>query len=321
MAKFEVSGAGAKAWLNRILANRMPRKIGGIVLAHLLTHKGTIRCEFTVTRLGETSFYLVGTPRGERHDFDVLQKALPTDGTVTLVNVTAERGGLTLVGPKARDILQDLVDGDLGNDAFPWMSAQALTVGLASDVRMMRINYEGELGWELYHPIAYNLHLFEEICRAGEAHGLKHCGYRAIESLRLEKSYRAIYRDLDLEHTALEAGLDRFIKWDKDEFVGQQALLKQRDAGLKHKMVALKVETVDADAWMNESVFRDGRLVGRITSGATSHNIGNCLSMAYVELDQATPGTPLEVQVLERRVPAIVITDSPYDPKNNRPRM
>ena len=321
MAKFEVSGAGAEAWLNRILANRMPRKIGGIVLAHLLTHKGSIRCEFTVTRLGETSFYLVGTPRGERHDFDVLQKALPADGTITLTNVTAERGGLTLVGPKARDILRDLVDGDLGNDAFPWMSAQALTVGLASDVRMMRINYEGELGWELYHPIAYNLHLFEEICRAGEAHGLKHCGYRAIESLRLEKSYRAIYRDLDLEHTALEAGLDRFIKWDKDEFVGQQALHKQRDAGLEHKMVALKVETVDADAWMNESVFRDGRLVGRITSGATSHNIGNCLSMAYVELDQATPGTPLEVQVLERRVPAIVIADSPYDPENHRPRM
>ncbi|MGE4647464.1 MAG: FAD-dependent oxidoreductase [Arenicellales bacterium] len=321
MAKFEVSGPGAEAWLNRTLANRMPRRIGGIVLAHLLTHKGTIRCEFTVTRLDEAHFYLVGTPRGERHDFDVLQKALPVDGTVTLSNVTAERGGLTLVGPKARDILRDLVDGDLGNDAFPWMSAQALTVGLASDVRMMRINYEGELGWELYHPIAYNRHLFEEICRAGEAHGLKHCGYRAIESLRLEKSYRAIYRDLDLEHTALEAGLDRFIKWDKDEFVGQQALLKQHAAGLKHKMVALKVETVDADAWMNESVFRDGRLVGRITSGATSHNIGNCLSMAYVELDQATPGTPLEIQVLERRVPAVVIADSPYDPENHRPRM
>ncbi len=213
------------------------------------------------------------------------------------------------------------MDGDLGNDAFPWMSAQSLTVGLASDVRMMRINYEGELGWELYHPIAYNLHLFEEICRAGEAHNLKQCGYRAIESLRLEKSYRAIYRDLDLEHTALEAGLDRFIKWDKDEFVGQQALIDQRDAGLKQKMIALKVETVDADAWMNESVFQDGRLVGRITSGATSHTIGNCLSMAYVELDQAEPGTPLEVQVLERRVPATVIADSPYDPENHRPRM
>ena len=321
MAKFEASGPGTEDWLNRILANRMPRKIGGIVLAHLLTHKGTVRSEFTVTRLGDTHFFLVGTPRGEHHDFDVLQKSLPADGSVHLTNVTAERGGLTVVGPKARDVLSALVDGDLANDAFPWMSAQSLTVGLASDVRMMRINYEGELGWELYHPIAYNLHLFEEICRAGEAHGLKHCGYRAIESLRLEKSYRAIYRDLDLEHTALEAGLDRFIKWEKDSFAGREPLLRQRDSGLEKKMVTLKVETVDADAWMNESVFCDGELVGRITSGATSHHIGNCLSMAYVNIDQTQVGTALEVQVLERRVPATVIADSPYDPENERLRM
>jgi dimethylglycine dehydrogenase len=321
MAKFEASGPGTEDWLNRILANRMPRKIGGIVLAHLLTRKGTVRSEFTVTRLGEMHFFLVGTPRGERHDFDVLQKSLPADGSVRLTNVTAERGGLTVVGPNARDLLSGLVDGDLGNDTFPWMSAQSLTVGLASDVRMMRINYEGELGWELYHPIAYNLHLFEEICRAGEAHGLKHCGYRAIESLRLEKSYRAIYRDLDLEHTALESGLDRFIKWEKDDFTGREALLHQRESGLEKKIVTLKVETVDADAWMNESVFFDGKLVGRITSGATSHHIGNCLSMAYVNIDQAKVGTVLEVQVLERRVPATVIADSPYDPENQRLRM
>ena len=321
MAKFEAHGPGTEDWLNRILANRMPRKVGGIVLAHLLTHKGTVRSEFTVTRLGDEHFYLVGTPRGERHDFDVLQKSLPADGSVQLTNVTAERGSLTVVGPNARSLLSDLVDGDLSNDAFPWMSAQSLTVGLASDVRMMRINYEGELGWELYHPIAYNLHLFEEICRAGEAHGLKHCGYRAIESLRLEKSYRAIYRDLDLEHTALEAGLDRFIKWDKDDFQGRDALMHQRDRGLEQKMVTLKVETVDADAWMNESVFFDGKLVGRITSGATSHHIGQCLSMAYINIDQAQVGTALEVQVLERRVPATVIADSPYDPNNQRLRM
>ena len=324
MAKFEVSGPGAEGWLNRILANRMPKKTGGVILAHLLTHKGAVRCEFTVTRLGDEHFYLVATPRGERHDFDVLEKALPDDGSVRIVNVTLERGGLTLVGPRARDILENLVDGDISNDAFPWMTAQSLTVGLASDVRMMRINYEGELGWELYHPIAYNLHLYDEITRAGEKldveHGLKHCGYRAIESLRLEKSYRAIYRDLDLEHTALEAGLDRFIKWDKGDFIGRSALEAQREKGLEKKLVTLQVETVDADAWMNEAVYQDGRLVGRITSGATSHNIGQCLSMAYVQIDCAAPGTELEVQVLERRLPARVIPDSPYDPDNERPR-
>ncbi|MEM7193449.1 MAG: FAD-dependent oxidoreductase [Pseudomonadota bacterium] len=321
MAKFEVRGNGAEDWLNRILANRMPRRIGGIVLAHLLTAKGCVRCEFTVTRLGDNQFMLVATPRGERHDFDVLQKALPTDGSVQLSNITLERGGLTIVGPSARDILENLVDGDLSNDAFPWMTSQTLTVGLASDVRMMRVNYQGELGWELYHPIAYNLHLYEEITAAGRAHGLSLCGYRAIESLRLEKSYRAMYRDLDLEHTALEAGLDRFIKWDKEDFQGKTALLFQRETGLEKKLVTLQVDTVDADAWMNEAVYCDDNLVGRITSGATSHHVGQCLSMAFIKSEFANPGTELSVQVLENRLPAKVLSDSPYDPDNTRLRM
>jgi len=320
MAKFEVEGVGAEDWLNRILANRMPDQVGGIVLAHLLTVKGTVRAEFTVSRLGDHHYYLIATPRGERHDFDVLQKSLPEDGSVTLRNVTLERGCLTVVGPNARDLLASLVDGDISNTAFPWMTAQSLTVGLASDVRMLRINYEGELGWELYHPIAYNLHLFEVITSAGEAHGLKHCGYRAIESLRLEKSYRAMYRDMDTEHTALESGLERFVNFDKGDFVGRDALLIQRDQGLMQKMVTLKIETVDADAYMNESVYKDGQLVGRVTSGATSHIVGNCLAMAYIDIDHTMIGHVLEVQVLENRCRATVIEDSPFDPANLHPR-
>jgi dimethylglycine dehydrogenase len=224
------------------------------------------------------------------------------------------------VGPNARALLEKLVDADLSNTAFPWMTSQTVTAGLASDVRMMRVNYEGELGWELYHPINYNLHLFDEITRAGSDLGLKHCGYRAIESLRLEKSYRAMYRDMDVEHTALESGLDRFIKFDKDDFIGKAALLDQKKQGLGQRLVTLQVETVDADAYMNEAVYQDGLLVGRVTSGATSHNVGNCLSMAFVAIEHTQPGSRLEVQVLERRCPATVITDSPYDPDNRRPR-
>lgn len=321
MAKFEVSGPGAEAWLNRILANRMPKRPGGMVLAHFLTVKGTVRAEFTVTRLSEDLFYLVGTPRGERHDFDCLMKALPDDGSVTLRNVTFERGCFTVVGPNARRVLENLVDADLSNEAFPWMRAQSVTVGLASDVRMMRVNYEGELGWELYHPIAYNLHLFDEIVKAGEEHGLRHAGYRAIESLRLEKSYRAMYRDMDVEHTALESGLDRFVKFDKEDFVGRDALLSQQQNGLTKRMVTLQVETVDADAFMNEAVYRNGDLVGRVTSGATSHHVGQCLSMAYLDIDHCDVGTELEVKLLDAVCPARVIADSPYDPGNQRPRM
>lgn len=321
MAKFEASGPGAEAWLNRILANRMPRQQGGMVLAHLLTHKGTVRAEFTVTRLEDDLFYLVGTPRGERHDFDCLMKSMPDDGSVTLRNVTFERGCFTVVGPNSRRLLEGLVDADLSNEAFPWMRAQSVTVGLASDVRMMRVNYEGELGWELYHPIPYNLHLFDEIARAGADHGLKHAGYRAIESLRLEKSYRAMYRDMDVEHTALESGLDRFVKFDKEDFVGRDALLTQQQRGLTKRMVTLQVETVDADAYMNEAVYSNGTTVGRVTSGATSHHIGQCLSMAYLNVDHAEIGTELEIQLLDNRCRAVVIADSPYDPGNQRPRM
>ena len=320
MGKYEVKGPGAETWLNQILANRMPQKPGASVLAHRLTDKGTVRAEFTVTRLDDDFFYLIGTPRGERHDFDVLEKALPEDDSVSLRNATLERGGFTVVGPNARALLEKLVDADLSNSAFPWMTNQTVTAGLASDVRMMRVNYEGELGWELYHPINYNLHLFDKIVQAGSDLGLKQCGYRAIESLRLEKSYRAMYRDMDVEHTALESGLDRFIKFDKDDFVGKAALLDQKKQGLDQRLVTLQVETVDADAYMNEAVYQDGLLVGRVTSGATSHHVGKCLAMAFVAIEQTQPGTKLEVQVLERRCPATVITDSPYDPDNQRPR-
>ena len=129
-----------------------------------------------------------------------------------------------------------------------------------------------------------------------------------------------MYRDMDVEHTALESGLDRFIKFDKDDFVGKAALLDQKKQGLGQRLVTLQVETVDADAYMNEAVYHDGLLVGRVTSGATSHHVGNCLSMAFVAIEHTQPGSTLEVQVLERRCPATVITDSPYDPDNRRPR-
>jgi dimethylglycine dehydrogenase len=201
------------------------------------------------------------------------------------------------------------------------MSARSATLGYASDVRMLRVNYEGELGWELYHPICYNLHLYDEITKAGEAHGLTLAGYRAIESLRLEKSYRAIYRDLNVEYTALESGLDRFLRFDKEDFVGKAALELQKQAGLKRRMVTLKVETVDADAYMNEGIYRNGTLVGRVTSGAHSHHFGHCLSMAYLDAESAAEGTELEIPILGERRRATVIADSPYDPGNQRPRM
>ncbi len=321
MTKFEVSGKGAGKWLDSILANRMPTKDGRIALAHLLTNKGGVRSEFTVTRLAEDYFYLIATPRGERHDFDVLQKLLPEDRSISLRNVTLERGCLTIVGPKARDVLQQIAEVDLSNESFPWLTAQSGAIGFASDVRMLRVNYEGELGWELYHPISQQLHLLEELLRAGESHGLKMCGYKAIESLRLEKSYRAMYRDMNVEHTALETGLDRFICLDKEAFIGKSVLLEQNQSGLHKRMVTLAVDSVEADAYMNEGVWHHGKLVGRVSSGAHSNLYGYCLSMAYVPTELSTVATEFEIAILGEQKIAVVIADSPYDPENLRPRM
>jgi dimethylglycine dehydrogenase len=315
MAKFEVSGSGACGWLDRILANRCPANPGRIALCHLLTQNGGVRCEFTVTCLEENLYYLVGTPRGEAHDFDVLQKLLPVDGSVMLKNVTYERGCFTVVGPKSRDLMQPLVDLDLGNDAFPWMTAQTATVGWASDVRMLRVNYEGELGWECYHPICHQLHLHDVLMQAGQGHHLRLAGARAIESTRLDKSYRAMYRDLNIEHTALESGLDRFVRFDKKaDFTGREALERQQAVGLKRKLVTLKVDCVDANATMNEAIYRDGKLVGRVSSGGNSYHFGHGISMAYLECEHASVGTELEIPLLGERRRANVIAHSPYDP-------
>jgi dimethylglycine dehydrogenase len=320
MAKFEVTGPGAAAWLDRILANRLPRE-GSIALCHLLTRRGTVRSELVVIRLDEQLFYLIASPRAERHDFDVLAKLLPCDGTVTLRNATLERGCFAIVGPAARALLQPLVEAALSNERFPWLTAQRVTVGFAADVRMLRVNYEGELGWELYHPIADQLHLLDMLLEAGRAHDLRLIGIRALEPLRLEKSHRALYRDIDVEHTALESGLDRFVKLQKGDFTGRDALLRQRQQGLARRLVTVAVAPGEGDLVRNEGVYRDGRLVGRISSGTYSYHFGHNLGLAYLAAEHAAPGTALEIPILGQRRAATVIADSPYDPGNLRPRM
>src|SRR5262249_43366003 len=158
-----------------------------------------------------------------------------------------ERGCFTIVGPRARDLLQPLVEADLSNERFPWLTAQAVTIGFSTDVRMLRVNYEGELGWELYHPIADQLHLLDALLAAGPAPRLRLTGIRALEPLRLQKSHRALYRDIDVEHTALESGLDRFVKLQKGDFTGRDALLRQRQQGILRRLATVAVAPGEGD--------------------------------------------------------------------------
>ena len=317
-SKFEVSGPGARAALDRLVANALPERIGGIKLAHALSKTGGVRSEFTITRLGPDRFYLVSSGAAERYDHDLLRKRLAGDG-VTVENVTAAHGVLVVAGPEARAMLAPLTDADLSNAAFPWLSAREVTFGLAP-VRALRVNFVGELGWELHHPIEYQNHLFDCLMAAGEARGMALVGMRAMDALRIEKSYRMWGLDLTREYSAWAAGLDRFVDLDKGEFFGREALLAERDAGVPQRFVTLEVDADDADALGNEPIWQGERMVGRATSGAYGHTLEKSLALAYLETAMAEPGTALEIEILGVRRPATVIPDSPHDPENRRPR-
>jgi dimethylglycine dehydrogenase len=191
-------------------------------------------------------------------------------------------------------------------------------------VRLMRVNYVGELGWEIHHPVEYHNYLFDLLEEAGRPHQAKLVGMRAMNWLRLEKSYRAWDAELSKEITALEAGLDRFIRFDKEvDFVGRAALEKQKaEAGLRWKLVTLLVDgPADADPWGVESIWSEGKVVGRLTSGGYSVHFGRQIAMGYVRPDDAGPGSALAIKMLDRLYPARIVEDSPYDPQNERSRM
>lgn len=317
-AKYEVRGPGAETFLDRICANRLPR-LGRIALSQLLTPRGLVECDVTVTRLAPERFLVLSAAVAELHDLDWLRRHAPADGSVEIENVTPRWGVLILAGPRARDILAPITDADLSNQAFPWLSARHIQVGPAP-VRALRINFVGELGWELHHPIEYQIGLYDTLKAAGAERGLVDFGLRAMDSLRLEKAYRAWGADINTEVTPLEAGLDRFVAFDKGDFVGRDALLRQRREGVRKRLATLAVDALDADCWGNEVVWAGDRVGGITTSGGYAHCLGQSLAVAYVDAELATPGTPLAVEILGERRPARVLAEPPFDPENRRPR-
>jgi dimethylglycine dehydrogenase len=317
--KHEVTGTGAEAYLDRIVANRLPGKIGRINLAHALTGNGGVRTEFTIMRDAPDRFYLVSSGAAERYDHDFLLKRAPGDGSVTVNNITTGHGVLVVVGPRSRDLLAKVTDADLSNAAFPWLTGQHIAIGMAP-TRAMRINFVGELGWELHHPVEYQRHIFDVLAEAGEAFGLGMCGMRAMDSMRIEKSYRMWGQDLTREYSALEAGLDRFVRLDKGDFVGREALVRQSENGVPQRFVTLEVDVADADAWGNEPIYDGDGMVGRATAGAYGHTIGKSLALAYVKPEAAGIGTELEIEILSERRAARVIPESPCDPDNKNLR-
>ena len=318
-AKFEVSGSGAAAWLDSLMANRIPKTVGRLSLCHMLTPLGGVRSEFTVYKSAAGQFYLVSAGAYERHDFDYLSKHLPGDGSITLQKVTTQYGVLVLAGPNSRALLQQLTDASLANTDFPWLSGQFINVGCAQ-AEALRVNFVGELGWELHHPIEMQNYIFDLLIEAGAEFDLKPFGIRAMDSLRLEKSYRLIPRELSIEYSAFESGLDRFIRLQKDDFIGQGAL-RERQNSPAWRFVTLEVHDVtDADARGSEPIRKNGELVGRATSGGYGWRLGKSLALAMIKPDVAELGTDVEISILGKLHRATIIPQTPFDPGNERLR-
>lgn len=315
-AKMEVTGPGAAQWLESILTTKVP-KVGRVQLSYLLTKRGGVRSEFTIFSMGPSHFYLVSAGALERHDHDYLEKLAPSDGSVKLSRVTTQYGVLVLAGPRSRALLQKLTDTDLSNAAFPWLTGRMISVGAASALAI-RVNYVGELGWELHHPIEMQNYIFDKLFEAGAEFDLKPFGIKAMDSLRLEKSYKLIPREMSIEYSAYESGLDRFVSLKKGDFHGRDALLAWKDAGLKNAFVTLEVHGVtDADARGSEPIYLGDELVGRTTSGGYGWRVGKSLALAMVRPDLAQLGQEVEISILGQRHKATVIDDSPFDPAND----
>jgi dimethylglycine dehydrogenase len=316
-SKATVSGHGAEVWLNSIVANNVPKAIGRIGLCHMLSLNGGVRAEFTIYKRARNSYYLVFAGSSERHDWDYLTKLAPKDGSVQLQKITTQMGVLVLAGPKSREVLQKITDTDLSNENFKWLTGKSINVGYAQ-AEALRVNFVGELGWELHHPIEMQNYIFDQIIKAGAEFDIKPFGIRAMDAMRLEKSYRLIPREMSIEYSALESGLDRFVKLDKDcDFVGKTALKAWQERGFENSFVTLEVHDIhNADARGSEGIYSSGELVGRATSGGFGFRVNKSLALGLVKTAYAVEGTELDIEILGKKHRTTVIAESAFDSDN-----
>ena len=319
-AKCRISGKHALKFLDNLLANKIPQKSGQIALCHALNSNGGIHSEFTVLKEKEESYYLVSAGALQRLDHDYIKKYMSQDDDVHYQNLTDEKGVLVLAGPKSRDLLERVSDNDFSNEAFPWLSAQEIEI---DDCRItaMRVNYVGELGWELHHELNDQNKIFDKLFENGSDLGLKPFGIRAMDSMRFEKSYRMVGTELSIEYSAFESSMDRFIQTDKENFLGKESLLAWQKKNNQSRLVTLEVDEIkDADVLGNNAVTIEGQLIGRATGGNFGYRVNKSLALAMLDIEKAEVGTRCSIDILGEIHPATVIADSPFDPKNERLR-
>jgi 4-methylaminobutanoate oxidase (formaldehyde-forming) len=320
-SKLAVTGPGALGFLQRVCDNEIDRPPGSVVYTQALNARGGIECDFTVTRVEADRFFIVTGTASGIHDRMWLESHAPSDGSVVIGDVTAEYACLGLWGPRSREILATLTDDDLGSDAFPYMTARAIGVA-GTQLRALRVTNLGELGWELYVAPEEAGSLWDGLVDAGRPLGLRPAGYRAADSLRLEKGYRAFGADLTAEDTPDEAGLGFAVRLGKASgFVGREALREKRDRGLTRKLACLIVEDPLSVALGGEPVRVDGSVAGRVTTGGYGYAVQRSIAYAYLPVDLARPGVVGDVRISARWIPVTVTAEPLYDPLGDRLRV
>ncbi|MDA8554686.1 FAD-dependent oxidoreductase [Luminiphilus sp.] len=320
-AKFRLEGRDAARVLSPVCANDIDVAPGRVVYTQWLNERGGIEADLTVTRLGEDVFMIVSAAETEVRDFYWLKRHIPDDAHCVLTNVTSAMGVISIMGPHSRELLQSITPDDLSHAGFPFATSREIEMGFCY-VRASRITFVGELGWELYIPTEFMQDIYDRIVAAGAERGLVHAGYHALNSLRMEKAYRHWSHDITDEDSPLEAGLGFVIKFDKaGGFIGREALLAQRERGLSRRLLQLCLNDPVPLIYHNEPIWRDGELVGHITSGAYGHTLGGAVGLGYVSLepgasDEAALSGQFEVEVACERVPAEVSLRPLYDPDN-----
>lgn len=328
-AKFRVEGPDAEAVLQRICANDVAVDPGRVVYTQWLNERGGIEADLTVTRLAEDSYLVVTAAASAVRDLSWLKAHVPAEARCVVLDVTSAEAVLSVMGPNARALLQPITDADLSHKAFPFGTAKSIELGPVM-ARAHRITYVGELGWELYVPSEMARAAFDAIVADGSAQGLQLCGMHALDSCRMEKAFRHFGDDITDEDHVLEAGLGFAVKVDKPrsrfgDFIGREAVLKARESGLERRLLQFKLRDPQPLLYGNEPVWREGEIVGRVTSGNYGHHLGAAIGLGYVS---CAPSTPLkevaaagyEIEVAGQRFAADASARPMYDPQSTRVR-
>ena len=312
-AKFEVTGPGAPDALQRIATNQMNKPVGSITYTSMLTPRGGIKCDLTVTRLAENRFMVIAGGAMGLHDLNWVESHLPDDGSVSATDVSSSRCCLGLWGPRARDLLSRVCEDDVSDEGFPYMTAKPLTIGEVP-VLALRISYVGELGWEIYAPSEQGLRLWDTLWEAGQPLGVISAGGGAFDSLRLEKGYRLWGNDIHTEYNPYEAGIGFAVRMRKGDFIGRDALRQSRARGLERRLCCMTLDDPNAVVMGKEPILDGDRVLGYVTSANYGHSIGRGIVYGYLPIDYADVGTGVDVRYFGERLQATVAREPLYDP-------